>query len=120
MATPDTASEQTHPHDRGAARLDRVAGARLVFFAVTAVLVVFVATGALSLTHAAIGVAVAAAAALLGEAARQHRPGVVPEAGGGTVALASGPIEAMLAGLPDPVVALDRDGIVIAFNPPAT
>jgi two-component system, OmpR family, phosphate regulon sensor histidine kinase PhoR len=109
-----TATE--HRDQRSAARLDRVAGARLVFFATTAVLVAFVATGALSLTHAAIGVAIAAVAALLGEAARQRIPNLAPAASGAEAQAATGLVEAMLAGLPDPVVALDREGIVIAFN----
>jgi two-component system phosphate regulon sensor histidine kinase PhoR len=112
-----TATE--HRDQRSAARLDRVAGARLVFFATTGVLVAFVATGALSLTHAAIGVAIAAVAALLGEAARQRIPNLAPAASGAEAQAATGLVETMLAGLPDPVVALDREGIVIAFNGPA-
>jgi two-component system, OmpR family, phosphate regulon sensor histidine kinase PhoR len=113
-----TATE--HRDQRSAARLDRVSGARLVFFATTAVLVAFVATGALSLTHAAIGVAIAAVAALLGEAARQRIPNLAPAASGAEAQAATGLVEAMLARLPDPVVALDREGIVVAFNGPAS
>src|SRR5262245_6549617 len=119
MAAPETFSDQARERQR-TAPFDRLGGARLVFFAVTAVLIVFAAVGALSLTYTAIAVAVAAAAAVLGEAARQRSPGVAPPSAGAGAALAPGAIEAMLAGLPDPVVALDRDGIVIAFNTPAS
>jgi len=119
MAAPGTVSDQARERQR-ATPFDRVGGARLVFFAVTAVLVVFAAIGALSLTYAAVAVVVAAAAAVLGEAARQRTPGAAPTAAGASTALAPGAIEAMLAGLPDPVVALDRDGIVIAFNAAAS
>jgi len=119
MAAPETLSDQARERQR-VVPFDRVGGARLVFFAITAALIVFVAIDALSLTYAAIAVAVAAAATVLAEATRQRSSDVVPAATGATAALAPGPIEAMLAGLPDPVVALDRDGIVIAFNAPAS
>src|SRR5262249_9520722 len=67
-----TATEQG---DRSRAdRSGRTTGARLVFFVATLVLVAFAATGALSLTDAAIGVAVTALAAMLGGAARPRLP----------------------------------------------
>src|SRR5262245_882689 len=118
MATPETVTGEQARDPQRIAPFDRVVGARLVVFAITAVLIVFVATGVLSLTYAAIAVAIAAGAAVLGEAARQRSPGAAPAAAGAAAALATGPIEAMLNGLPDPVVALDRDGIVLAFNAP--
>jgi len=120
MATPETVTGEQARDPQRIAPFDRVVGARLVVFAITAVLIVFVATGVLSLTYAAIAVAIAAGAAVLGEAARQRSPGAAPAAAGAAAALATGPIEAMLNGLPDPVVALDRDGIVLAFNAPAS
>src|SRR5499426_1009971 len=115
MATPETVTGEQARDPQRIAPFDRVVGARLVVFAITAVLIVFVATGVLSLTYAAIAVAIAA-----GEAVRQRSPGAAPAAAGAAAALATGPIEAMLNGLPDPVVALDRDGIVLAFNAPAS
>ena len=119
MAAPETISDQARERSH-IAPFDRIGGARLVVFAVTAVLIAFAATGVMSLTYAAIAVAIAAAAAVLGEAARQRSPGAAPSAAGAAGALATGPIEAMLNGLPDPVVALDQDGIVLAFNAPAS
>jgi two-component system, OmpR family, phosphate regulon sensor histidine kinase PhoR len=126
MTAPDAADEARERRDDRArqfartARFDRVAGPRLVVLAITAVLLIFVATDVLSLTHAAIAVAVAAAAGMVGEAARHRSPAVAPAQRGSAAVLSSESINAMLVGLPDPVVALDRDGIVLAFNAPAS
>src|SRR5712691_7696644 len=94
----------------------RFAGARLVLGAAAVVLIVFVALGALPLAHAAIGLAVMAAAALIGSIVRPRIQGIAPPASRVDPPTAPGLIDAVLSGLPDPVVALDRDGIVIAFN----
>src|SRR5262249_25674945 len=56
------------------------------------------------------------ATALAAEALRPRYPAVAPTRPAAGAPLDVGLIDAMLAGLPDPVVALDRDGIVVAFN----
>jgi len=101
---------------RGGPWRGRFAGARLVLVAAAVVLIAFVAIGALPLAHAAIGFAVMAAAALIGSIVRPRIQGVAPPASRVDPPTAPGLIDAVLSGLPDPVVALDRDGIVIAFN----
>jgi two-component system, OmpR family, phosphate regulon sensor histidine kinase PhoR len=101
---------------RSAGLMSRIGGARLVFLAAAAVLVFFTARGALSFLEAAIAFAIIAAAALAAEAARPRAVGTLPAVPGSDTRIAVGLIDTMLAGLPDPVVALDRDGIVIAFN----
>src|SRR5262245_2112151 len=109
-----TATE--HREDRRATRLSQVAGPRLVFVAAAVVLVFFATAGVLSLAYAAIGLAVVAAAALLVDVARPRLPSAVPLASRAEAQMPAASVDAMLAALPDPVVALDRDGIVMAFN----
>jgi two-component system phosphate regulon sensor histidine kinase PhoR len=112
-----TATE--HREDRRVPWLGQLAGARLVFLAAAIVLVSFTAAGVLSLAHAAIGLAIVAAAALIADVARPRLPSAAPVASRADAQIPVATVDAMLAGLPDPVVALDRDGIVIAFNAPA-
>jgi two-component system phosphate regulon sensor histidine kinase PhoR len=102
--------------DRSAARLGRWAGAGLVFLASGIVLVSFAASGALSLAQAAIGLIVVATAAVVAETLRRPAPDTVAAPSRVAAHVPTALVEVMLAGLPDPVVALDRDGIVIAFN----
>jgi two-component system phosphate regulon sensor histidine kinase PhoR len=109
-----TATE--HREYERAAWLGRLAGARLAFVAAAIVLVCFVAIDALSLTYAAIGLAIVGAAGLIGESARPRAPSVAPAATRIDSQMVAGLAEDMLAGLPDPVVALDHEGIVVAFN----
>jgi two-component system phosphate regulon sensor histidine kinase PhoR len=82
------------------------------------VLVLFVAVGALSLGYAVAGLIVLALVALVDRAPRAavQRPAALapPQA-----RAADGMIEALLAGLPDPVLLIDRDGRVLASNPAA-
>jgi two-component system phosphate regulon sensor histidine kinase PhoR len=112
-----TATE--HRDHRRAAGVGQLAGARLVFLAAALVLVSFAAIGALSLAYAAVGLAIIAAAALIADVARSRLPGAVPMASRAETQMPAAVVDAMLAALPDPIVALDRDGIVIAFNAPA-
>ncbi|MFL5072115.1 MAG: ATP-binding protein [Xanthobacteraceae bacterium] len=109
-----TATE--HREDRRASWLGQLAGARLVFLAAAIVLVSFAAAGVLSLAYAAVGLAIVAAAALIADIARPRLPSAVPMASRADAQMPTGAVDAMLAALPDPVVALDRDGIVVAFN----
>ena len=74
--------------------------------------------GTLSLGQALVGFAVLAAAALV-----EIAPGLPPDIGSTRQTGAKLPlqqtIEATIAGVPDPVIVLDRDGIVVTFNAPA-
>jgi len=109
-----TATEQREP--RGDFRLDRFGGTRLVLGAAAIVLVAFVVLGALSPLPGVIGFAVITAAALIGGGARQRFQALGAAATRSAAPLPPGLIDAVIAGLPDPVIALDRDGIVVAFN----
>src|SRR5947209_292200 len=105
---------------RDAGLRGRIAGARVVLLAAAAVLVFFAATGALSFIAATIGFVVIVAAALAAEATRPRAASPLPALPRSDTSIAIGLIDTMLAGLPDPVVALDRDGLVIAFNTQAS
>jgi len=96
--------------------LARLARARLVLLAAAAVFVIFAVAGALSPLQALVGFAVVAAAAILVRTA----PGLsvartTTMSPVGAMAASDPTIEATIAGLPEPVIVLDRD-IVVAFN----
>src|SRR5262245_45398 len=112
-----TASEQGE--DRRATWIAGLTGARLVFLAVGILFIVFLATGTLSPSDAAIAFAFLAAATVLAELVRPDVPRAAPAERRGDTVAANGVVEAILAGLSNPAVALDRDGIVVGFNPPA-
>ena len=87
-----------------------IAAAALVFAALTIV-------GALTAPYALLGFAVVAAAAWFAargreEPRRLRQPAIVSEGG-------SDPLKAVVSGLPDPVIALDSEGRVLALNEPA-
>jgi two-component system, OmpR family, phosphate regulon sensor histidine kinase PhoR len=107
------AEERGYQHDSWASRL---AGARLVLLAAALVLAGFVALDALAPLQGVIGFAVIAAAALVGSTARRVSSAIVPAASRPGSPLASPLIDAMIAALPDAVLALDPEGIVIAHN----
>jgi two-component system phosphate regulon sensor histidine kinase PhoR len=92
-------------------------GAGLVIVAASLVFAGLAMTGALAGGYALAGFAVVAAAALLamrnGKAGAQVSPVLAASERG------SDPLRAMVSGLPDPVIALDRDGRVVALNEPA-
>jgi two-component system, OmpR family, phosphate regulon sensor histidine kinase PhoR len=96
---------------RGAARSP---GLRFVIVVTAIVFAVLALAGVLAVAYAAAGFVIVAGAALIA-----LRTG---EAGGSlaqpaAVAARSGdPLRAVVAGLPDPVIALDRDGRVLALN----
>ena len=95
----------------------RQSGARLVVVAAAIVFATLALIGALAVTYAVAGFVVVAAAALLTvhpgeERDRLKQPVAVAER-------AADPLAAVVAGLPDPVIALDRDGRVLALNEPA-
>ncbi len=89
-------------------------GTRVVIVAAAIVFGGFVALGALSSGYGLLGFVVLASAALLASRAteavsRLTRPVAVAERAGE-------PLEAVIAGLPDPVIALDRNGRVLTLN----
>ncbi len=92
-------------------------GTRLVIVVAAAVFALLMIVGSLTLPYALAGFAVVAAAALVTkrageETGRPARPVVVSERAGDLLKI-------VVAGLPDPVIALDRDGHVLALNEPA-
>ena len=89
-------------------------GKRVVIAAAAIVFAGLVALGALTAGYAIFGFAILAAVALLAnrateEASRLVRPVAVAERAGER-------LEAVVAGLPDPVIALDRNGRVLTLN----
>src|SRR5208282_3818583 len=89
-------------------------GVRLVIVSAVIVFAGLAILGALAVVYAIAGFAIVAAAALLTmrtgeENNRLAQPVAVAERAGD-------PLRAVVAGLPDPVIALDRDGRVLALN----
>jgi two-component system phosphate regulon sensor histidine kinase PhoR len=87
---------------------------RLVIVAAAIVFGGFVAVGAISPAYGLLGFVILVLAALLAnrateEAVRLARPVAVAERSGE-------PLEAVIAGVPDPVIALDRNGRVLTLN----
>jgi two-component system, OmpR family, phosphate regulon sensor histidine kinase PhoR len=87
---------------------------RLVIIAAALVFAALALTGALAVGYAAAGLAIITSAAFLAARAGKDisyaaRPVEVS-------ARATDPLRAVIAGLPDPVIALDRDGRVLALN----
>jgi two-component system phosphate regulon sensor histidine kinase PhoR len=92
----------------------RSRGVRLVIVSAAIVFAGLAILGALAVVYAIAGFAIVAAAALLAmrtgeENDRLAQPVAVAERAGD-------PLRAVVAGLPDPVIALDRDGRVLALN----
>jgi two-component system phosphate regulon sensor histidine kinase PhoR len=103
-----------------AAFRSRVTQAQLVVAASALVFVVLAASGALAPLPAIVGFSVTAGFALLGR--RSERAAVMPPlaAADAPTSAAAGSPELLIAALPNPVVLLDRNGLVVAFNPPAS
>jgi two-component system, OmpR family, phosphate regulon sensor histidine kinase PhoR len=98
--------------------LERVARARIVLAASAVLFLVFAAFGSLSLAQGVIGFSILAlAAALIPPGPKSTAAEIsAANAAAGATSRSEPIIEAMIAGLPDPVVVLDRDEIVVAFN----
>ena len=95
----------------------RGGGAVLAAVAAALVFAVMAASGVLAPAYAVIGFVIVAAAALLGARTGDYEVGVArPPV---TAARPDEPLQRILAGLADPVIALGPDGRVIAFNEPA-
>jgi two-component system, OmpR family, phosphate regulon sensor histidine kinase PhoR len=97
----------------------REAAPRRALVAAALMLVVLVAVGALGFAYALAAAAVVMLAAWIGSGRRTTVGAFssLPERRGPR--LADPLVEAVIAGLPDPVIVLDREGRVLAFNPPA-
>jgi len=97
----------------------REAAPRRALVAAALMLIVLVATGVLGFAYALAALAVVIVAAWIGSGRRTTVGAFssLPERRGPR--LADPLVEAVIAGLPDPVIVLDREGRVLAFNPPA-
>jgi two-component system, OmpR family, phosphate regulon sensor histidine kinase PhoR len=111
----------THDSERSRSSRWRSRLVRLrVLLAATAVLfLVLWAGGALTALPALAGFVLVAAAALIGAATAEATPSALPRNEPPVARVGDPLIEAVLAGLPDPVVALNRQGDVVALNPRA-
>jgi two-component system, OmpR family, phosphate regulon sensor histidine kinase PhoR len=89
-------------------------GARLVIVTAAIVFAGLAILNVVAVAYAAIGFAILTAAALL--AARGGEAGDRSAAPAAVAERAADPLRAVVAGLPDPVIALDRDGRVVALN----
>ena len=97
----------------------RLTAARIAVATAAIVLGGFVALGDLSLLKGLIGVAVVAGAAwIAGARIRALHDGGAPDLQAPPL-ISEPEFDRIIAGLPDPVIAVDREGRVIAFNPPA-
>ena len=100
--------------DRALLTARRWRGGRMVIVATAAVFAALAFAGVLPIAYALGGFAIVAGAAVLAvrsakDEDRLAQPAAVAERGDGF-------LRAVVAGLPDPVVALDRDGRVLALN----
>ena len=90
-------------------------GVLLVIAAAAIVFAGLAIAGALAAAHAMAGFAIVAAA-VAGRHARRQGERTPGAAARGAQTRAADPLEAVVAGLPDPVIALDRDGRVLALQ----
>ncbi len=95
----------------------REAAPRRALVAAAVVLVVLVATGALGIAYALGAAAVVILAAWIGSGRHAPVGAMAPRPERRGPRLADPLVEAVIAGLPDPVIVLDREGRVLAFNP---
>src|SRR5262245_26836251 len=111
-ATHDSSSSDV-PGSRWLQALRRV---RLVLAAAAVVFAILWLTGALAAGPALAGFVVIAAAMLAAAAGAEVIPAASPRSEPPAARIGDPLIEAVLAGLPDPVVALDSRGDVVALN----
>jgi two-component system, OmpR family, phosphate regulon sensor histidine kinase PhoR len=95
----------------------RLASARLVLVAAGAVFLTSVWLNALTILPALAGFLVIGAAALIVVSRHPVASGLLPQTS--MPVSADSLVGAIVAGIPDPVIVLARDGIVLAANPPA-
>src|SRR5204862_1555257 len=108
----------THDSERSQASRwwSRLARLRLLLGATAVLFLVLWAGGALPVLPALAGFVLVAAAALIGAATAEATPSALPNNEPPAARIGDPLIEAVLAGLPDPVVALDHRGDVVALN----
>jgi two-component system phosphate regulon sensor histidine kinase PhoR len=111
--------------ERGAARREpgsrwnRLTATRGVLLAASLVLACFVVLGFVPLSYALAGLAVMVGAALIGGGAANWAGPPQPIQHNPEPPINNPLLDAVIAGVPDPVIVLGRDGHVIAFNDPA-
>src|SRR5438046_529126 len=110
----------TATHDSGATRparwLDGLKRARFVLAAAALAFGALWLLGAIAAAPALAGFALIAAAVLIATARAETTPALLPRDEPRAPRIGDPLIEAVLAGLPDPVVALDHRGDVVALN----
>jgi two-component system, OmpR family, phosphate regulon sensor histidine kinase PhoR len=94
----------------------RVTPTNLVIAAAAAVFLALALTGATPPLAALAGFAVIAAGALYGRQTRRTTEPVPAPAESAATPVPAPALDALIAALPDPVVVLDRNGLVVAFN----
>jgi two-component system, OmpR family, phosphate regulon sensor histidine kinase PhoR len=95
--------------------LDRIVRARLVLVAAALVFAALIVMGVLSYPQAAIGFIIVAAAAVI-DFTQADDVGTAASSHEGKLLAADWLVEAVVSGLPDAVIALDRSGVVVASN----
>jgi two-component system, OmpR family, phosphate regulon sensor histidine kinase PhoR len=110
------------PGGRGAIAVlrSRVTPTQVVVAASALVFVVLAATGALAPLLAIVSFAIVAGIAVLSRRSRLATDASPLLAAGAAVSGPAPSPDALIAGLPDPVLVLDRNGLVVAFNPRAS
>ncbi len=109
-ATHDSSEIRSSRWLHGLKRTRHVLGAAAIVFAA------LWALGAITVAPAVVGFVLIAAAALIATAGAEAPPVALPRDETPAPRIGDPLIEAVLAGLPDPVVALDRRGDVVALN----
>src|SRR5262245_65075558 len=107
--------DQRRAYDAPSSWLGRLKRARLVLAAAAVVFVALAVTGVASVLQATVGFLIVAAASLIDfTTAEDHAGGLLSHEG--KPLAADWLVEAVVSGLPDPVIALDRRGTVVASN----
>jgi two-component system phosphate regulon sensor histidine kinase PhoR len=106
---------QPHAIEAPGSWLGRLKRARLVLAAAALVFVALTITGVASLLQATVGFLIVAAASLIDFTTAEDHAAALPSHEGKPLA-ADWLVEAVVSGLPDAVVALDRRGVVVGSN----
>jgi two-component system phosphate regulon sensor histidine kinase PhoR len=112
-------SDHRRNDDEPSSWRSRVMRARIVLLTAAAVFIAFATAGTLSALQAFLGFLALAVAALIRRAPRFYTAEITATNAAGAALPSDPTLDATIAGLPDPVIVLDRDGIVAAFNAPA-
>ena len=110
-----TLEDQRRTYDGPVSWLDRLKRARYVLAAAALVFLALDVMGILSAVQASIGFVIVAAASLIDFTTAEDHVAAAPSHEGKPLA-ADWLVEAVVSGLPDAVIALDRRGIVVASN----